>query len=151
MYDPIVNNLLDSYNYIVYGRYSVRGPISVKHSFSCPAVISVIIISVNHFYNQIMWSLKIIMSCTCNGIWSRILYNRLYYQGISHLHGCLQLVKLQLEKCCTVAVMKQAHKGLVDQALQQSINAHSLEILVKRHRLIKSQDTGLWHIQQWLS
>ena len=34
---------------------------------------------------------------------------------------------------------------------KQNWNVYSLEVLVKRHRLIKSQDMGLWHMQQGLS
>ena len=39
--------------YHIAGNQYVRGPISVKHKFFFPAVISVIIISANSFNNQI--------------------------------------------------------------------------------------------------
>ena len=49
--------IIMSPKYILYSEYSVWGLISAKHLFSCPLVIPAMIISVNPFNNQIMWSL----------------------------------------------------------------------------------------------
>ena len=40
-----------------------------------------------------------------------------------------------LKKYCSVAMMKELEKGPSNQALQQSRNVHSFEVLVKRHGL----------------
>ena len=106
--------------YCIVGSYSVGDPISVKHWFSYPAVISVITISVSPFNNQIVGiSLKIGMSSMCNVIRSRILCNRLCDQRILRLQGCL--VELHWRSAaCIVAVMKEMQESLLDQALQWS-------------------------------
>ena len=81
------------------------------------------------------------MSCTCNGICNRILYNRLYDQRIPYLQGCL--VEFY-EEVVYIAMMKEVEKGLLDLALQQSRNVHSFEVATCEKRgLNKSQGTGL--------
>ena len=59
MNQPLNSNVIISdmhiniFIYHIASGYSVQGPISVRHQFSCPAVISVIIISVNSFNNKL--------------------------------------------------------------------------------------------------
>lgn len=65
--------------------------------------------------------------------------NRLHDQRLPHLQECL--VELQLQKCCTIIMMtkisvEELNFNLV-QALQQSRNANSLKVLVKRHTYVK--------------
>ena len=64
----------------------MQGQVSVKHQFSCPAVLYVIIISAN------------LEDTMFTGIFDQV----------------------KLERCCTVTVMKQVQKAILDQALQQS-------------------------------
>ena len=50
--------------HLPYSRFCLQGPISAKHQFLFPAVISAY-----QSYYQIMWSCKIV---TCDGVWSWI-------------------------------------------------------------------------------
>ena len=68
---------------------TMQGSISAKHWFLCAAVMSAIIICANTFNNQTVILIKIIVSYTCNDIWSRILYKRYYDQRIPCLQRCL--------------------------------------------------------------
>ena len=63
--------------------------------------------------------------------------NRLHDQRLPHLEECL--VELQLEKCCTIIMMTEISVEELNlvQALQQSRNANSLKVLVKRHTYVK--------------
>ena len=92
----------------------------------------------------------IIVSCMCSGIWSRILYNRLYDQKIPHLQECV--IKLRWRSAVLSPWWKVCKRASGSgTAAKQNQNACSLEVIVKRHRLIKSQHIGLWHVQLWLS
>ena len=97
-----------------------------------------------------MISLKIVVSCTCIGVWSKIIYNRLYDQRLFTtliLQGCFTFSWVLLKQFCTITMVKEVEKNHLDQALQQSTNVCSFEVLVKRHRLIKWQGMGLWCVQ----
>ena len=50
-----------------YSGYTVRGLISAKHQFLCPAVISAIIISAKQSYTKSHDRIKI---ATCSDVWS---------------------------------------------------------------------------------
>ena len=108
-------------------------------------------ISANPFNNQNhLISLKIVVSCTRNGIWSKIIYNRLYDERLFTtliLQGCFTFSRVLLKQFCTVTMMKEVEKNHLDQVLQQSSNVRSFEVFVKRHRLIKWQGMGLWCVQ----
>ena len=70
-------------------------------------------------------SLKIVMSCMCNGNLSKILYNRLYDQRIPNLQGCL--VELHWRSAvCTVTVMKEMQNSLLDQACSEAESTYLL-------------------------
>ena len=105
---------LNIQNDMVYSEYSVRSSISLMHQFSYSTVISIIVIPANPINNKIMiLVLKSLCSgCTYNGMWSRILCNRLCDQKIPHLHRCL------VELHCAAAMMKEARSGFFDQAVQ---------------------------------
>ena len=93
---------------------------------------------------------KIIVSCMYNGIWSRILYNKLYDQKIPRLQGCL--IKLHWRSAVLSPWWKECRRAFRSGTVaKQKQNACSLEVIIKRHRLNKSQHTGLWHVQLWLS
>ena len=120
----IIHNLVLSTTN-TYGKYSVWGPkfceasIFMPSNNICSLQTLLIIKSCDLF--------KIVVSCMCNGIWRRILYSRLFDQSIPCLQGCL--VMLQLEKCCTVIVMKWRGFWI-------------------RH-CSNAEDTVLWYMQQW--
>ena len=55
------------HTYILYSGYTVRGLISAKHRFSCPAVISVIVICAKQSNIKSHDRIKI---ATCSDVWS---------------------------------------------------------------------------------
>ena len=98
----------------------MQGPISAKHQFSCPVVISVITISVNSFNNKLQDPLY---HCILHMHW-HLRQNPiqwLYDQRIPCLQGCLVELHWRISKCSTVnvAVMKKVQKDLSDHSLQQ--------------------------------
>ena len=118
--------------YHIASRYSVQCQISAKHQFTCPAVISVITISVI----LLIINCKvpyIIVSCTCTGIWSRMLYNGCMIWGY-HVYKDVWLSYIwEMLYCrCDERSTEGPFWWFSISAAKQNWNIYSFEVLVKR-------------------
>ena len=115
----------------------------MKHQFSCPAVISAINILTNPFNNQIVSSLYQSPCLACV----------LVSEAESYMVGCM-IRRYHIWKDDWSSYTGEVLYCYCDEksaegsfgsgtTLKQYRNVYSLKVLVKRHRLIISQDMGL--------